>query len=137
MFTARGTSVYINGQHFASCDSVAQAQTFSAWARIGYERGLGDGIARAATFAQDIATLAKQFTNISPGRDAQRVADVPTRSRPGDDTPADRGDPAGSTPSEPGVAIGGDLHSVEGGNVVSLIGITDKGVVRIIDAKAC
>lgn len=140
MFSARGTNVYIGDTFLTGCESAAKAMTYAAWAQVGYQRGLQESaaaFARMATIIADHQTLARQFANHSPGRDAQRGADMPPRNRSGDDSPADRGDPAGSTPSEPGVVIGGDLHAVEGGNVVSLIGITDKGQVRIVDAQAC
>ena len=137
MFTRRGTSVYFGDSFFLSCESVAQAQTYVTWAHIGYERGLGDGLARATTFATDVATMARQFTNHSPERPAQRDVGMASRNRSGDDTPADHGKSSGVQPSAPDVVIGGDFREVEGGRVVSLIGITEKGQIRIVDAKAC
>lgn len=137
MFEYRGTEIHIDGKHCASMPSIGEAQSAVAWAQIGYQRGVGDGMQRLAPLIHQLATLSAQFTNHSPERPAQRDVGMASRNRSGDDTPADHGKSSGVQPSAPDVVIGGDFREVEGGRVVSLIGITDKGQIRIVDAKAC
>lgn len=122
MFEYRGTEIHIDGKHCASMPSIGEAQSAVAWAQIGYQRGVGDGMQRLAPLIHQLATLSAQFTNHSPERAAQSGANSSPLARSGEQSAADRGDPAGSRPSEPSVAVGGHLHAVEGGRVASLIG---------------